>query len=537
LVIHGLKCTFRALADSDSDAATRVLAQALASPEVAIQEGALGAVLRRRHQGGHRELLARWDQLSPRWKDIIRDNRDRMTRALRDAVLSGDAAATARGCRAGVWLQSYDLLPTLLNALGEPPLEPNADVIAETILGMAEQLYAELAAPPEQRGTRDPQLMRQHIVAALDDSVQRFGKHRRREVMEAFLLLVNRDNVNLKQVLQDPHHAGFLVLVDVLTKSARGGVLRLLLSFLDDPHAPTSALAVLGHRCDLAFVRHLLRKIGREPSPTVRQNLKRITSIVWLRNVDSFLDQFDDGVQYGAVQLVMASGVPRTQAFGLLEYMLRRGRPGGRRAAAEALAEFHGAEANALALAALDDPEPGVQAAVVLQLRRRGLPGVLSRLVELLESPHHVVRQAARKSLAEFSFKRFLGAFDMLDDEVRLSTGSLVRKVDPQTLPLLQTELRSKVRTRRLRGLAVTRSLDLVTELEDIVVGLLHDEDHVVRAEAAGALAGGKTESSQQALEDALSDRSTAVQEAARKALHARHEFTQWRAAVADPRD
>jgi len=73
--------------------------------------------------------------------------------------------------------------------------------------------------------------------------------------------------------------------------------------------------------------------------------------------------------------------------------------------------------------------------------------------------------------------------------------------------------------------------------LEDIVVGLLHDEDHVVRAEAAGALAGGKTESSQQALEDALSDRSTAVQEAARKALHARHEFTQWRAAVADPRD
>ena len=51
-------------------------------------------------------------------------------------------------------------------------------------------------------------------------------------------LLASRDNVVLKQILQNPHHAAFLAVIDVLTKSQRGGVIRLLLSFLDDPHVP-----------------------------------------------------------------------------------------------------------------------------------------------------------------------------------------------------------------------------------------------------------------------------------------------------------
>ena len=37
----------------------------------------------------------------------------------------------------------------------------------------------------------------------------------------------------------------------------------------------------------------------------------------------------------------------------------------------------------------------------------------------MVDSPHAVVRKAARESLAEFSFRRYLAAFDMLDEEVR----------------------------------------------------------------------------------------------------------------------
>ena len=48
----------------------------------------------------------------------------------------------------------------------------------------------------------------------------------------------------------------------------------------------------------------------REPSPAVRQNLKRITAIAWLGGANSQLNALDAAAQYAAVRLVMASGVP-----------------------------------------------------------------------------------------------------------------------------------------------------------------------------------------------------------------------------------
>ena len=401
-----------------------------------------------------------------------------MVRALRDAVLGADAQMCINGCQAALWLQEYDLIPPLLNALGDQ-VDANSDVIAGTLLALADQLYADLASSAQ--GHRDPELARHHVIGSLEASVQRFARHRRREVVEAFLLLAKRDNATLMQILQDPHHGSYRIVLDLLLKSPRAAILRLLLSFLDDPHAPAAALGVVGNRSDPAFIGCLLRKIGREPSAMVRQNLKRLASIAWLRDLRAALDELDAAQQHAAVRLVMASGVPRPQAFAVIEHLIQHGTAAGRRAAAEALNEFNGAEANALAMKALDDPDPAVQAAVAVQVRRRGIPGIVTRLVDLLESPHFGVRQAARSSLAEFTFKRFLAAFDMLDDEVRRSTGLLVKRVDPQTIPLLREEMHAPSRSRRLRAVAIARAVDGVAALEPELVELLHDEDHFVR--------------------------------------------------------
>ena len=191
----------------------------------------------------------------------------------------------------------------------------------------------------------------------------------------------------------------------------------------------------------------------------------------------------------------------------------------GRRAAAEALAEFNGARANELALKCLDDDSPQVQANAITQLRSRGIPGTFPQLVEFLESPHAAVRQAAQESLTEFSFQRFLGAFDMLDEEKRRSTGMLVKKVDPRTVPLLAGEMESPMRTRRLRALEVARTVEVVDELEAKIIGLLNDEDHLVRVEAATSLAQAASQDASKALHRSLDDSSPAVAEAARLAI------------------
>ena len=44
-------------------------------------------------------------------------------------------------------------------------------------------------------------MIRRQVVGSLEPAVQRYGQHKRREVIEAFLLLANRDNATLKQIL------------------------------------------------------------------------------------------------------------------------------------------------------------------------------------------------------------------------------------------------------------------------------------------------------------------------------------------------
>jgi len=535
-VSEGLKTTLQLLGKTHNEAAVRVLVPALDSSSAAIREGALGAILSRRSPAGHREVLRRLHTADEQSKAIIQEHSGRMLHALRDAVLGTDMQLSANGCRAAVWFREYDLIPALITAL-EDPASPTRELAGKTLLELVNLLYGELAGPRPEGGRRDPQLIRRQVIAALERSIVRFPAHRRREMLEAYVLLVNRDSVVLKQVLSDPHHAAFLALVDVLLNSASAGVIGLLLAFLDDARAPSAALSLVSKRCDLKFVQYFLRKIGHEPSKAVKQNLKRMGSVAWLENGTELLDQLDEAAQHAAVKLAMNSGIARSQAFAVVEHLLLHGKPKGRRAAAEALDEFNGAEANGLVEKAVNDQDPQVQANLLVQLRRRGIVGGLGRLVEMIDSPHAVVRNAARDSLGEFSFQRFLSAFDMLDDEVRQSTGRLVKKVDPQTVPQLRAEMQSHVRTRRLRALAVARVIDMVKQLEGTIVGLMKDEDHMVRAEAARALAQGDLPASWEALGYALHDASPTVQEAAEQSIRSRIPPRRKGTTGYDPRD
>jgi len=518
---EGLETTFRVLAKTDNESAVRVLISALDSPGATIREGALIAILTRRSVSGGQELLRRLDAMPQRWRDIIREQPNRMTATLRDTIVGDDLQMSLKACRAAVVFGDYDLVPSLLTVMEEDTGE-KGQAAAKAMLEMIGHLYEELAGSREHGRRRDPQSVRQYTVSSLEGSVKRFGRHQRREVIEAFLLLVAHDNVTLKQVLQNPHHVAFLATMDVLSKNESGGVVRLLLGSLSDPHVPSAGLSVISGRSDPKFVNHLLRKVGHEPSEAVAQNLKRITSIAWLRDGTGFLQQLDDEAQHGAVQLVMNSGLPRAQVFEVVKYLLLHGKPPGRRAAGKALAAFAGTEANVLALTSLDDPDPQVQAAVAVQLRRRGIPGVLPRLVELVDSPHQIVRDAARECLEEFSFKRFVGAFDILEDEVRQTTAMLVKKIDPRVVPLLQEELRSAVRSRRMRGLAMAQAIDLVEQVEETIIEMLADGDHLVRSEAATVLRLCASEASRLALRHATEDSSHAVREAAVNSLQTR---------------
>lgn len=513
----GLALTFDVLCRTENEAAGPVLLAALDSWHPSIQEHALAAILKRAHPAGHREILARLHQMPEPWRPALERYHSRLLPVCRQALLGADPQLCANACQAALWFREYDLVPALLLALEETN-HPQADLLAQTLVELVNLLCAELGSLRPLQGGDSPPLVRRRLIGVLETAVGRYGRHQRREVLEAFAALVNRDNLTLKQVLDNPHHAAFVPLVDLLARSSQRSILRLVLGFLDDPQAPSAALSVIARRSDPDFVVALLRKIGREPSAVVAQNLRRMGAIAWAHNF-ALLEKLADAEQHAAVRLLMTSGAPRREVFGCIEWLLVNGKPAGRRAAAEALAKFHGAEANRLALRALTDKDPEVQAKVVVQLRSRGIPGALNRILALADSPSPAVRAAVRKSLPEFHFDRFLADFDMMDDAVRRSTGRLVKKVDPRCVARLWEEMRSRVRRRRLRALAVARALELEPKMEEGILRLLHDEDHMIRAEAAAALAACRTPAARLALSEALNDRSPVVQEAARKAL------------------
>ena len=390
----GLRTTLAFLAETDNEAAADVLIPALDSRFPEVRQGALEAILARPYRAGHRAVIARLHTIGPEERSLIHQNHPRMATALREAILNRDLQMCINGCQAAAGFRLFDVVPALVTAL-EEARGPRAAILGKTLSDLVDQLCRDVPVSPQSDPRRDPQPPHQQITGSLELSAGRFAMHHRREIVEAFVLLADCGNETLNQILEDPLHPAFVVLMEVFSKSTRGPILRLVLSYLYQSKAPSAVLSVVGKRVDPEFVGLLLRQIARERRPVLVQNLKRLGAVAWAHGDGELLDHLDGVSQRAAVRLVMLSGTSRAGAFEVVKHLLLRGEPEGRRAAAEALKQFQGAEANALTLEALDDEEPAVQAEALVQLRGRGIAEARARVVGMLDSPHASVRRAA----------------------------------------------------------------------------------------------------------------------------------------------
>jgi HEAT repeat protein len=142
-------------------------------------------------------------------------------------------------------------------------------------------------------------------------------------------------------------------------------------------------------------------------------------------------------------------------------------------------------------------------------------------LIEFVGSPHEPVQQAARDCLVEFRFPRYLETFDLLEADVRVSTGKLVKRIDEQAIPRLTEELQATSRSRRLRGVEMTLAMDAVVDVEPVLIRMLEDPDQFVRAAAVSALASHDSPETRRALRELLLDPNVIVRREAETALQA----------------
>ncbi|MHB8903052.1 MAG: HEAT repeat domain-containing protein [Thermoguttaceae bacterium] len=519
--------TFQLLVQSPNEAAVRALTAALDSPLESIRRQALEGLMARRSSGGKREVLARFDQLDAKGLDYFRTHAARMTGTLRDAILNAEDPLRDSACRAAVLLGEVDLIPALVSVLVDGH-DRDAGQMAAALLDLTGRLADQLLANAGYDGRRDPTTARDNILVSLERAIRGFVRRDRPELVEAFALLAPASNLTLIHTLNASGNPAAPLLLEMLIQGSHPAVMGLVLDLLEDPKAPVAAITAVARRADLDFVRLLLRKMAGEPSPALRKNLKRIRSLAWLHRDSWMVDRLADEEQRAALALVLLTRIPREQVFLLIRHLLERGGVRARRAAAAALEQFSGKEANELALQILEDSDPFVQASVVRHLRQRGVAGAMPKLVDFARSPHQVVREAAQECLGEFSFDRFLAAYSVLDDDVRRSTGEVVKTVDPATLPSLRLELNSPLRARRLRGIEVAVCLDLVDQLGDELIDRLEDEDLIVRLEAIAALARATSARSEVRLQEMLGDPNERIREAARRSLDERTLVGRW---------
>ncbi len=513
-----LQETFQFLAKTENEAAVDLLVAGLDCPLKAIRDRSLQSLLTRTSARGHREIFRRLAKLDKRCRSIIRQRPDRLVRAAEAALQGFDEKTCAATLEGLVSFRLYDTLPALAARLRRKET-PNVDLIAKTILELTDQFYGELSDPKQRSQRNDLENVRSRVTSALESAVNSYNVHRTSEPLEAFLLVAKQHNATLRRVLQDPTARCRHALVEVMSTSARGGVIRLLLGFLEDPQLPQAVKGVIAGRADKKFVEHLLQKTGPRPSRSVTKTLARIDSVAWASPDNPLLAEFDGPAQYNAVQLLMATSMDRKRLFDLIRFFLMEGKPGGRRAAAERLAEFDGPEADALVVQALADDAPGVRAHLIRQIPSRQIPGAMSLLIGMVDTPHEEVREAMREAMPEFTYRQFIANCESLPEELLPTAGHLVRKIDTDVRPKLAEDMGKPSRVRRRLAVLATGAMGLVGELESSIIERLSDDDHMVRVAAANVLAESESMPSWEALRDALFDRSVAVQEAAEQSL------------------
>lgn len=512
------------LSQSRNRAVVPIIVAGIRSSSPEVRAAVIRAAMRRHDAATHTQLVRHFAELDEADQKILGETHRAMPHhaapVLRKAVLEGDGTLCANACAIIQAAGDFEMFPTLLKAAEDKKHRHHADVLA-TIAGLTDLLYQELAqwAGGARDGGHDPSFARHHVLAALEQSLGRFAQHRRTEMLDAFLLLAPVDNSTFLTILRDPRHACHTPMVEALSTSQDSGIMERLVELFRDTEAPAAALELIACRGDPQFLNILLHEL-KHPAPLrVLHNMRRLRNVAWLETHRELLLELDGRAQAVAAELATASDMSRDALFDLLAFLLRGGLAEGRRASCQALAKFEEQKADELILAALDDPDAGVQAAAVRQLRPRRLPDALKLLVSRLDAPSVDVRDAARSSLAEFNFVRYRAMFDLLDDEAARTTGRLVHKVDQTAGQKLVEELTSPSLSARLRGIEMAVAMAATDEVQSQLIELARHENVAVRKEAVLALGHCRRMNSAQILEAATHDPNGSVAEAARKSL------------------
>jgi hypothetical protein len=481
--------TFEHLATSSNEFALPVLLHALDVADEEIRGHAVAAILRRGQKRGFAELIRRYDTLPDDLRERIDGSATRMREPLREALEKGKPGVRANAIRIIENSASYSQLEALLALVVE-----NGELAApamQSVQVLVDRLFDELSrGGPGFDGASGRNHARQQALAALASAAGRAAATPfLNDLLNCVLVLGEADDPAVRNLLTDGDSAAGHATWQLLEESRHPGVMKLVASLLTNRIAADRLVEIIERRDDPEFVLQLLRLVPDRFSETLRANLQRVSTLAWIDPAEVDFDWVPPGLQGRLVELVSTSDVGQDLILDAQQWVVRNGGVIGRMAAVEALAATQNdAMERAIAEGLLSD-DPEVQAWATSQLREHNIPQAFSLLIERLDSPLQPVRDAAREELESFDLYRMLDLYDHLKPHVCRRAGELIRKIDPETLQRLESELRSPLRSRRIRAVHGARAMGLHAEIAPVLLEMLHDDDHTILRAVIDALA------------------------------------------------
>lgn len=514
----GFQRTLSHLATTPNGSAAEVLIEGIQGPSPQVRNGSLAALARRSDEHSQQRLLDIFSELSSAEIQALENAPRNLRKTLRKVLADHESDSAEAACHFILACRAFDEFPALVAAATDPE-HPGGDAMACTAQKLAQTLHDEILAYRRAPSGRDPSFARRWATTALTRAVERFDDHRRIELLDAFLLITTPGNHALTQLLTDETHPAHESLKAMLRTSTSMGAVQVLAGVYDDPTAPLPLLEVAADRTDAQFRNLFLQSLDYPASPRILENVGRLRRLPLLEKPS--VDWFTLGSesQCLAVQLVAASKFSRRTKLAILNKILDEGAPTARIAACESLVAIELPEVVQRLESLLEDSDPKLVVAAATALRRKGYTGAIETLAGLLQHRDADVRTAAKTGLRDFTFLRYVGEFDRMNDALKSKLGQIVRDTDATATQQLERELKAASLHRKLRGMQMAASMQMADQVLDTLVGHTTHPDAAIRAEAIATLSTTGDPTARRAIAQTLHDANALVRNRAAQAL------------------
>lgn len=506
----GLNETFAVVASLPEAVSARLLRQALAEPHEGVQRRAVEAVLAERKPERLAMLVTHFPDLLPPVREQLQKHRAQLITVGEEIIRKLDPALRPAAFQLIAEMGDLSKATMIL-----PGLEDRSARIRNTteaaIKRWIEDFYTHLlqAKKNRDRVSRElVQLFRGQALEVVQTMLQLYDQYPNPLYVKtgielgepAYLLFLDR-------VLERPGAPLYKAFITSMAMAHSSEAIELLMRLTAErsPRARSAAEEICARRHDPAFGHEAAAYLARLDADALGTLAGRMVTAPWwdaalsspdlneheLRTLAQTLraTRLDPAEKRDRIRALMAHPVGRVRAVGL-----------------EELDRMDIDDIVETARTGLDDADPDVILAAARILAQRGVPGLAGDMARHVRSPNLELSQLALRMIAEESFKRYVSAFDRLDEGTRQRAAQAISKIDTGLIDRLRVEIESLDSTRRLKALKIVEYADKETELRPILMDLLYDPDIKVRSTAIKTIQLSGSAEGMRLLIDALND-------------------------------